>query len=123
MARLAADRSNTVATLAWLPSARVMVRTGTRRSCTASPATCWKCSWVWPPKYGNATSATPSDQAQLQVDLAAFAAFQGLDVPLALLAPAVADRTQRRHQLIAVGVQGDGFPLGVVLLTEVIGEV
>ncbi|MNQ32422.1 hypothetical protein D3C85_458270 [compost metagenome] len=64
-----------------------------------------------------------ADQAQLQLDFATGTAFAGLDVPLALLAPAVADRTQRRHQLIGVAVQRDGLPLGVVFLTEVVGQI
>src|SRR5690606_8378244 len=63
------------------------------------------------------------DLAQGQVDLAAVPAFAGLDVPLALLAPAVADRAQRGDQLAAGGVEGDGFPLGVVLLAEIAGQV
>src|SRR3990167_4351232 len=52
-----------------------------------------------------------ADQAQLQLDLATVTTFAGLDVPLALLAPAVADRTQRRDQLIGFAVEGDGFPI------------
>ncbi|MNZ59057.1 hypothetical protein D3C78_770820 [compost metagenome] len=63
-----------------------------------------------------------TDQAQGQVDVATGAAFTRQDVPLALLAPAIADRTLRRHQL-AVGIEGDGFPLGVVFLAEVTGQV
>src|SRR5690606_8357213 len=62
------------------------------------------------------------DLAQGQVDLAAVLAFTGLDVPLALLAPAVADRTQRGDQLAGAAVDGDGLPLGVVLLAEVVGQ-
>ena len=41
-----------------------------------------------------------------------------LEVPCALLAPAVADRTVRRDELAALGVEGNGFPVGVVFLAE-----
>ncbi|MND61804.1 hypothetical protein D3C80_530660 [compost metagenome] len=61
-------------------------------------------------------------QAQGQVDLAAFATLTGQDVPLALLAPAVADRALGRDQL-AVGIDGDGFPFRVVVLAKVVGQV
>jgi hypothetical protein len=52
----------------------------------------------------------------------AFTAFFGEDVPLALLAPAIADGALRRDQLAAF-VEGDGFPFRVVVLAEVAGEV
>ncbi len=63
------------------------------------------------------------DLAQGEVDLTTVPAFAGLDVPLALLAPAVADRTQRRDQLAGAAVDGDGLPLGVVFLAEVVGQI
>ena len=62
------------------------------------------------------------DLAELEIDLAPGTALAGLDVPLALLAPAVADGALRRHQL-ARGVDGDGLPLGVVALAEAVGQV
>ncbi|MNI20788.1 hypothetical protein D3C73_742840 [compost metagenome] len=63
-----------------------------------------------------------ADQAQFQIDLTAFAAFTGQDVPLALLAPAITDGTLRGHQF-AADVEGDGFPFRVVFLAEVVGQV
>ncbi|GBC55466.1 hypothetical protein PSNTI_09210 [Stutzerimonas stutzeri] len=63
------------------------------------------------------------DLGQGEVDITTVLAFAGFDVPLALLAPAVTDRTQRRNQLAGAAVDGDGLPLGVVFLAEVVGQV
>src|SRR5690606_6836242 len=63
------------------------------------------------------------DLAQAQVDATAFLASSGLVVPLALLAPAVADGAQRRDKLAGAAVDGNGLPLGVVFLAEVVGQV
>src|SRR5690606_10235649 len=74
-------------------------------------------------REGNFGSFAAIDLGQAQVDIAAVLAFAGFDVPLALLAPAVADRTQRGDQLAGAAVDGDGLPLGVVLLAEVVGQI
>src|SRR5690606_31747833 len=69
-------------------------------------------------REGNFGSLAAIDLSQAQVDVTAVLAFAGFDVPLALLAPAVTDRTQRRNQLAGAAVDSDGLPLGVVFLAE-----
>ncbi|MNO86210.1 hypothetical protein D3C76_776040 [compost metagenome] len=64
-----------------------------------------------------------ADQAQAQVGGAALAALAGFDVPLALLAPAIADGALRRDQPGADVVDGNGFPFRVVVLAKVVGQV
>ena len=61
------------------------------------------------------------DQAEAQRRLRTIAAplFQ---IPLALLAPAEADRTER-HDRVAVGVQRDGLPCRIVRLAQPVGKV
>src|SRR5690554_2456393 len=56
------------------------------------------------------------NQGQLQADIFSFGSL--LQVPLALFAPAIADRAVRRGQLVAGFINGNGFPLGVVLFTQ-----
>ena len=52
------------------------------------------------------------EQAEPGIELAQIQ----VPVPLALLAPAVADRAVGHHRLPAVGIEDDGLPLGVLLL-------
>ena len=63
-----------------------------------------------------------TQHAQTQFRLFARRAVTLLKVPLALLAPAEADRTVWRHQL-AVAVVRDGFPLRVIFLTQRIHQI
>ena len=74
-------------------------------------------------REGNIGRLAALDLGQGQVNVAAVLAFTGFDVPLALLAPAVADGAERRNQLAGGAVDGDGLPLGVVLLAEVVGQI
>ena len=57
------------------------------------------------------------DVGEPQPDLGAVGAL-GLDVPLAALAPAEADRAGRYHDLAAQLVDADGLPFRVVVLAE-----
>ena len=61
-------------------------------------------------------------KAQPQLGLRAVR-FLLLEVPLAFLAPAEADRAIRHDDRTGLLVVGDGLPFGVVGLAEVVGEV
>ena len=63
------------------------------------------------------------DCGQLQTDLGAIRCVLVLDVPLALLAPAKADRALGDHELSAQLVEGDRLPLGIVRLAQAVPEV
>src|SRR5690554_3458147 len=61
------------------------------------------------------------DHGQLKVDIGALGGL--LEVPLALLAPAIADGAIRCGQLASAFVNGDGFPFRVVLFTQAVHQI
>ncbi len=63
------------------------------------------------------------DLAQLQRHITPFSTLAGFDIPFAGLAPAVADRAQRRDQLIGGFIDGDGFPFRVVVLAQLVVQI
>ena len=63
-----------------------------------------------------------AQHAEAQLSLFAGGAVTLLKVPLALLAPAEADRAVWRHQL-AVAVIGNGFPLRIIFLAQRIHQI
>ena len=73
--------------------------------------------------HGGNIVAVAVDQGELQFDLLAFAPLAGFDVPLAAAVPAVADAALGRYQPGAVLVVGDGFPLAVIGLAEIVRQV
>src|SRR3546814_11971486 len=58
------------------------------------------------------------DQAQPKLDLGPAGAAARVDVPLAVLAPAKADRSVRLDHVYAALVQRDGLPVRIVCLPE-----
>src|SRR6056297_904895 len=61
------------------------------------------------------------DHGQLKVDVGALGGL--LQVPLALLTPAIADRAVRRSQLTGGFINRNGFPLGIVLFTQSVHQI
>ena len=66
---------------------------------------------------GDLVMVLVEDEAQIERDVAALAVL-GLEVPLALFAPAVADGPGRRDERLRLAVYGDRLPLGIVLLAK-----
>ena len=78
-------------------------------------------------REGNGIDITAIDQGQLQFHFIAIFALTGFDIPftfaITLLTPAIADGALWRNQFATQLVKSNSFPIGVVFLPQIVGQV